>query len=472
VNAHKWKRRDLLRHAALSALAAPAATFWTDVVEAQPKKTYLVLIFWPNGKVGGNVYTTRTAGGWEFGPAFSAYNEFKSDAIAFEEYTTEDFLAKHYVGGNLGHHAVSLCMFSGEYPTPFTLDQRSNPSHFRGRAPTIDQIVAWDYAQRKIAPSPLRASLSARMPRVLETLSKGIFFQTPADYALGKTYATGLEPTNDLDRPLAGFTKMFGDLAAGGAGGTFDRLWKHGRSMLDAPYAELHAVRSTLPTEGRDLLETHLQKLRELEQSFVAVSADPGAKAPAPPAALDPRAENWDAIFSQWAALIDAAFRADRTRVVSFHFGMVAARVRIPSARLPVSGDAASTGDDHHSYTHVQRNVEIFVKFYADKVAELLRRLKGSGPSPNLLKDSVVMVGTEAGNLHQGTNVPVALFGQAGGYLKTGQLLRFGRGTANYWKHTGTLLAVCRAMGVRIDAVGNPGAEYQRGPWPELLQDG
>ncbi len=116
--------------------------------------------------------------------------------------------------------------------------------------------------------------------------------------------------------------------------------------------------------------------------------------------------------------------------------------------------------------------VEIFIKFYADNIARLLRNLKGSGSTPNLLRDSVVMVGTEAGHLHQGIQVPVALFGQGGGYFKTNQLLNFGRGTSNYWKHTGTLLAVCRSMGVKLNVVGNPSPEYQRGPWPALLQSG
>ena len=463
MNSHRHKRRDFLRHAALSALVAPVAHFWTDLAEAQEQKRYMVLVFVPNGKGASHVYTTGEPGtNWGFGPAYSALEPFKADAIAFREYTTEDFCRKHYIGSNLGHHAVSLAMFSGDYPTPFDGESR-------GRAPSIDQIVAWDYVQRQIAPVPLRASLNGRMPKVVETLSKGIFFQTPPDYALGKTYDRGLEPTNDLERPLDGFKQMFGDLPAGSSAGTFDTLWKHGKSMLDEPYSELQILRPTLPSEGQQILDVHLQHLRELEQSYAAISADPNVVAPMAPTAVEPIAENWDQIFSQWADLINAALRADRTRVVSFLFGKVAARVRVPSANLPsVTTDV--TGDDHHSYSHLGGpGVEVFLRFYNEKIAELLGKLKGATSDQNILEDSVVMVGTEAGQLHLGYEVPVTLFGQAGGYFRTGQLLDFGRGTENYYKHTGTLLAVARAMGVELGNLGHPAREYQRGPWTELL---
>lgn len=470
MSALRWRRRDFLRSSALGALVAPVAPFWTDLAEAQERKTHMILVFFPNGKCKENVYVSETGnGGWDFGPGFAAYRDLKADAIAFQEYTTEDFCRKHYAGGNLGHHAVALAMFSGEAPAPFQSDNR-------GRAPTIDRIVAWDYLRRKIATDPVRACLNARMPRVVETLSRGIFFQTPSDYALGKTYTRGLEPTTDIDKPLVAFRQMFGDLAGGSGGSpgsTFDRLWKHGRSMLDAPHSELFAIRGTLPREGRDVLEVHLAKLRELEQSFAAGAAPTTAtKAPAAPAELDGRAENWDAIFTQWANLIDASLRADRTRIASFHFGKVAARVRVPSARLPVVTTDV-TGDDHHSYSHKGGSgVEVFLKFYSDKVAELVRKLKGGSGVPNILADSVVMVGTEAGYTHAGYQVPVTLFGQGGGTFKTGQLLTFGRGTANYWKHIGTLQAVCHSMGVKSEVIGNPSPEYQKGPWPDLLRNG
>jgi hypothetical protein len=463
LRTHRWKRRDLLRHAALSALVAPVAHYWSDLAEAQEKKTYMILIWLPNGKCREHVYTTGTPGGaWDFGAPYAALREFKDDAIAFTEYTTEDFCAKHYEGENRGHHAVALAMFSGEYPTPFAAESR-------GRAPSIDQIVAFDYRQRGIAPSPLRASLNARMPQVTETHSKGIFFQTPGDYALGKTYTNGMEPTNDLQDPLTAFKQMFGDFMLGGESTSFDKLWKNGKSLLDAPYSELQSVQSTLPADGRVILDVHLQRLRELEQSFASLSVDPSVKPPTAPAAIDPKAENWNQIFSQWAELIDASLRADRTRIVSFLFGKVAARVRVPSANLPIVTTDQS-GDDHHSHSHVGGpNVEVFLRFYNENIAKLLRLLKGSSPDQNLLRNSVVMVGTEAGHLHAGYEVPVTLFGQGGGYFKTGQLVQMGRGVENYHKHIGTLHALCQSMGTQIPNIGHPAPEYQRGPWPELL---
>jgi hypothetical protein len=61
------------------------------------------------------------------------------------------------------------------------------------------------------------------------------------------------------------------------------------------------------------------------------------------------------------------------------------------------------------------------------------------------------------------------IFGQAGGYFKTGRLVTYANDISAYHKHTGTLLAMCHAMGVTgLQAVGNPAPEYQRGPALEL----
>jgi len=80
------------------------------------------------------------------------------------------------------------------------------------------------------------------------------------------------------------------------------------------------------------------------------------------------------------------------------------------------------------------------------------------------------MFGCEFGySNHIANDVPVALFGQAGGHFKTGRLLTYGNELEAYHKHTGTLLSICHAMGVTgLTAVGNPAPQYQRGPTPEL----
>jgi len=97
-----------------------------------------------------------------------------------------------------------------------------------------------------------------------------------------------------------------------------------------------------------------------------------------------------------------------------------------------------------------------------------LTALKGDGTvaRPNVLQKGVMMFGCEFGSQnHVANDVPVALFGQAGGYFKTGRLLTYGNELDAYYKHTGTLLAIGQAMGVtELSTVGNPAPRFQRGP--------
>jgi hypothetical protein len=104
-------------------------------------------------------------------------------------------------------------------------------------------------------------------------------------------------------------------------------------------------------------------------------------------------------------------------------------------------------------------------------MSELLDEMKGEGATPkaDILYDSAVMVGAEFGWNHRAYDVPVSIFGQGGGALRTGQLLTYGNDLSTYHKHTGTLLAMVQAMGVEVDAIGRPGAAYQRGPVAELF---
>lgn len=457
------RRRDFIRSSVIASLLAPVAMQFRDLAAAQPPEgpTYMVLIFIGNGKCRENVFVETTADGFRFGPGFAPLERHKADAIAFQNYHFQSFINRHYSGDHGGHVAPGAVMFTGDLP--YVRGTEGGP----GIAPSIDQIVAYDYLRRGVIADPLRKSLNIKMTGS-SFRSPSVFLQTPADYSLNATFTSERTPVSQLMDPREGFSRMFGDFAAM-AGSTTEQLWAVGRSVLDVPHRELARMRTRLPAEGLRILDQHEHSLRELETSFASEGMMTPLTPPDAPPAIDVVPANHVRIFEQWARLIDASFRFDRTRIATIQFGGIASRFQVPELGLGfvgTSGDSNS-GSDHHSYTHHQpRDVDRFLTWYSERIAGLLDTMKGDGTAvrPSILPQSAVMVGAEFGWNHDATDVPVMLFGQGGGYFRTGQLVTYGNDISQYHKHTGTLLSVCHAMGVtELTRIGRPDAEYQRG---------
>ena len=463
----KSRRRDFLRNSALAGLLAPVAMYWDDLAEAQPMigKRNMICIFLPNGKVQSNPFVTGSGSSFSYADGFRPYEEFKSDSIACLEYGFQAFIGAEYRGDHGGHVAPGAAMFSGE--VAFSEDGAGRAS----MAPSIDQIVAWDRMRRGEITNPLRASLNIKMTGSSFRIPT-VFTATPADYALGRTYTRALDPVTQHNQPEAGFDQLFGDFA-GMSGDSVEGLWAFGKSILDVPSAELDRIRPQLPAEGGRIVDEHLAALRDLELSFMDDGPPPDpTTVPDRPSRMDTSPTNHTAVWSQWVRMIDAAIRLDRTHIITVQFGGVASRFKVPELGLGFVGDTgdSNSGDDHHSYTHWNaENVPRFMDWYAQRISELLAALKGGGSRPNVLQDSAVMVGMEFGRNHNARDVPVTIFGQAGGYFSTGRAVTFGNEIEATNKHTGTLLAMCHAMGATdVERVGNAKPQYHAGVADEL----
>lgn len=467
-----WKRRDFLRHSAMASMVAPIAAYWGDLPEARAVlgRRNMVLVFFSNGDVNGEAVAKVVGPSWQFGRAYTAYEKFRDDMIVFSKY------GYHEIGW--GHTASGCSVFSGStiaHPTDCAGEgqtgSRVYAKQFAGMrtcavgeeehapiGPTIDQIVAWDYLKRGVITDPLRKSVNATLP---SSDIAQIFFQTPPDYTFEKTYpvTTKMKEVGLQTYPHKAFAQLFGGVASMASGASASKLWALGKSVLDLPARELQSIKGLVPSDAHVLLDRHLSGLRDVEVSLTQ-QTPVDAKLPAISSTLDPSDfNNHEQLFKLWVKVIDSAFRFDRTRIATIQFGGSGARYLVPSLGLSyVSGSDGINGTDHHSYTHNGPDgVWRFLKWYSDQIAILLDALKGeSTGQPNILRDSVVMVGTESGShIHQSYDVPMLLFGQAGGYLKTGQIVDHGN---DPHKHTGTLLTLCHAMGLegRMTRLGNP----------------
>ncbi|MEM9071451.1 MAG: DUF1552 domain-containing protein [Myxococcota bacterium] len=465
----KWKRRDFLRNSVMAGMLAPVAMYWDDLAEAQGMmdRRNMVLFFLPNGKVASNDYILGDGMGYSLAYGYEPYMPFKNDMIIFDQYGFQSFIREEYDGDHAGHVAPGAVMYSGE--VPYTTSAGAGEDMM---APSIDQIVAWDYIDRGVIRDPLRKSMNIKVTGSSFRLDS-MFCDTPADYTLGATYTRALSPVSQHGQPQSGFEQMFGDFAAMG-GGTVGNLWDFGKSVLDVPNAELRSVRPQLPIEGQRIVDEHLQSLRELELSF-ADEPPPAGEIPPPPGSMDTAPTNHANVWSQWVQIIDAAFRFDRTRIVNVQFGGTASRFNIPSLGLGFVGESgdSNSGSDHHSYTHWdESNVPHFMNWYAERITELLGAMKAEGTGrENLLDRGVVSVGMEFGRNHNASDMPVMLFGSLGGYLRPGQRIAFGNEIENYHKHTGMLLALAHGMGTtRLTEIGNRrSGQYQQGVFSELL---
>ena len=465
----KQKRRAFLRNSVMAGLLAPVVGYWDDLVEAQPMmdRRNMVLVFLPNGKVAGNDYLLGSGMGYTFAYGYEPYQPFQGDAIVFDEYGFQSFIREEYDGDHPGHVAPGAVMYSGE--VPYTTSAGAGEDMM---APSVDQIVAWDYIDRGVITDPLRKSLNVKMTGSSFRLD-AMFCDTPADYTLGATYSRPLAPVSQHRAPQDGFEQMFGDFAAMG-GDRVEELWAFGKSILDVPNAELRSVRPELPVEGQRIVDEHLQSLRELEASF-ADDPPPVGEIPPAPGEMDTSPGNHENVWSQWVRIIDAALRFDRTRIVNVQFGGTASRFNIPSLGLGFVGESgdSNSGSDHHSYTHWDSdNVPHFMNWYAERMAELLGTMKAEGSGrENLLERGVVSVGMEFGRNHNASDMPVMLFGSLGGFLRPGQRILTGNGIESYHKHTGLLLALAHGMGTtRLTEIGNRNAGmYQQGLFEELL---
>ncbi len=463
----KHKRRTFLRNSVMASLLAPVAYYWDDLAEAQPiaGRTHMVLAFLPNGKVAGNPYIMGSGSDFTLGYGYEPYMAFKDDMILFDEYGFQSFIAAEYSGDHGGHVAPGGVMWSGEVPHAVDGEGRA------GMAPSIDQIVAWDYLDRGVITNPLRKSLNIKMTGSSFRLST-VFVDTPADYSLGATYTRALDSIPQHNQPQDGFEQMFGGFATM-AGSTTEELWAFGKSILDVPNAELQRIYPQLPREGQIIVDEHQQSLRDLELSFMDEGPPPG-EIPPEPGSMDTAPGNHVNVWSQWVRIIDAALRFDRTRIVNVQFGGVASRFKVPELGLGFVGESgdSNSGDDHHSYTHWDGdNVPHFMNWYAERMSELLGAMKGgtASGSTNLLDSSVVGVGMEFGRNHNASDMPVMLFGSLGGYLQPGQRIMHGNDLDNYHKHTGMLMALAQGMGTSLPNVGNPKSQYQQGVYSALL---
>lgn len=275
-------------------------------------------------------------------------------------------------------------------------------------------------------------------------------------------YSGPNQPIPPVDDPYAMFDRVFKNIGPATTPVDMDRLRASRKSVMDAVRGNLTAVQARVSAGDRQKIEAHLEAVRSIEKRLdttTPVSCGPpmlGTK-------LDHRAQaNFPAISRLQIDLLVASLVCDATRVTSLLWAGAANEVRFTwlgqtGGHHTISHDNGATGRAQRIAAHI---------WFSGEVAYLLQKLKavpdGTG---TLLDNSLVVWGNELadGAAHSQQPIPVLLAGKAGGALKTGRFIDFGRR-----KHNGLLVSMAHLMGMpEVTKFGS--LDDGTGPLPGLV---
>lgn len=271
------------------------------------------------------------------------------------------------------------------------------------------------------------------------SLEFGVAVPNRADPWTRMCYAGDDKPVAPIDDPGQMFQKLYG--------GAQDRQTV--ASVLDYVQSDLRRVTSRLSTEDRNLLEEHMQHVRQLERDIAAAEKQTELLHPEPD--IDPNIElvndNTPEISRMQIDLMVNALANDMTRVASLQFMRSVGQARMRWLDIEEGHHSLSHEPDDNSdaYSKLQR----INAWFAGEIAYLASRLaetpEPGGTGGNMLDNTQIVWLNELGkgNSHTLDDIPFLLLGGGAGF-KTGRAIDFD-GAA----HNRLWLAVAHGLGHR-----------------------
>lgn len=228
------------------------------------------------------------------------------------------------------------------------------------------------------------------------------------------------------------------------------------KTVLDFVRADLKSLKPGLPAAERAKLEAHETALREMEHrlelSLVERSGDACRRPAVPSERVDLLTEtNVPVLAGLMFDFITLALGCGLTRIVNFQWGQSGDRWRFNWLGLDENSHDDIFHRDNGSDPGVTEKSLRIHKWYGDQVASLLTRMHAfKGANGSLLDESLVVWGNEmATGPHGMDQIPIVMFGSAGGRLATGRVVD--RGPQTYHR-LGT--SVLNLFGVKADGFG------------------
>lgn len=280
---------------------------------------------------------------------------------------------------------------------------------------TIDQVMA---QSSKVYPAaPLFRSIQAR--------AHGAWTGGSISFARSGTRVVELP---GIDNPVTLFNQLFKNLPSG-SGGTSeaDKIKLQNKLAVDLvidDYKTLSQSRK-LSSEDKQALNSHVNFLFELENRL-KVLAPNLCTAPQTPSGVTQNFSNLDNIAAAQMQNIAAALKCGLTNIATLAFTHFSDNsfynAAIPGLPNLHHHDLAHSGD--------KTGLQALRQFWAKHVATLLDLLdvvEDPATGRTFLDNSVIYWGSESheGESHSQVDMPVVLFGGAGGFLRTGRLIDY-----------------------------------------------
>ncbi len=270
------------------------------------------------------------------------------------------------------------------------------------------------------------------------------------------SYGGRAAPLPAEQSPQAAFARVFGTLGDRVLGpDELARVRTGKQSVLDFTRSDLLRLRNRVGGDGRARLDRHAQAIREVEQVIHQTLGrfDPSAlRGQLRGIDARQRDENHAAIGRAHLDVIRAAFQCDLTRVACFQWGSMEANF---SHILPGMTDISFHLLSHYAGNEgPDRELGDIHRWYNLELAKFLRTLRDTPDfdGNSLLHNTLVVVWSEMRKgSHSFDNLPIQLFGNAGGRLESGRMVRFtgGQTTNDLW------MTIARAYGIELPVFGD-----------------
>ncbi len=400
MNIRLHNRRQFLRELGLTTAALPFVAGLPSLqaeVRGEPKAAKRFIIFFtPNGTLPD-----------EFWPdEFSVDSELKLKPMlsALEPYREQMLMLKgvhNKIRGDGDNHMRGMsCLLTATELNPGNIQGGSDSPAGWARGISIDQEVRNFFQSQENTRTRFGS------------LEFGVAVPNRADPWTRMCYAGDNRPVAPIDDPGIMFEKLYG--------GAKDR--EHVASILDSLKGDLGKIARKLSSEDREMLEQHMQHVRQLEKDIRSAEAQNTLEHPEPE--IDPEIElvndNTPEISRMQIDLMVNAMANDMTRVASLQFMRSVGQARMRWLEIQ---------DGHHSLSHEpDKNKEAHAKlkrindWFASELAYLCKRLsettEPNRPDQSMLDNTQIVWVNELGkgNSHTLSNIPFVLLGGGCGF--------------------------------------------------------
>lgn len=428
-------RRDFLARMGISGAAATLLMGLPSLslgAAAGERRRRVVFVFSPNGVIPKHFWPDQQGENYDLKRILQPLAEFQDQMLTMKG------ICNRIKGDGDGHMRGIGCLLTGIELFPGDIQGGSDTPAGWSMGISVDQHIK----------NQLQADAATRTR--FGSLEFGVMVPDRADTWTRLSYAGPNQPVAPISDPYQMFDKLYGQA----------KNRQMLASVLDDLAGDFKRVRHALSGEDRQLLDLHLDLVRNVEKELqtelaAATKNDSLAEHAVPklPANIEEQNDNMPQITEMQIELMVNSFLADFARVGSLQ---ITNSVGQPRMRW------LDINEGHHGLSHEpDSNEEAYEKlirintWYAEQVAHMARRMKET-PDPSghgSLLDNTTIIWTNElgkGNSHTRDDIPFVMVG-GGLDFKTGQAYDFGR-----VPHNRLLLSILEGFGMPQASFGNP----------------